>query len=227
LQTTAAARRLAKLLYSSIRRNYEGRPIIGLCRSRAHHTRDFGPKWSDRHVGVLLASVIHADTLAVGDDADERYRSNAISGSGFEPAFLAMKTRSLVYGLWFLVPRSPHDVVPRLSGGVVLAPDRVAVDIGGRSYRRVAEARGDGREVHAVGQQEARMAVSQDVQRRALGQARAIDLAHPVCTEGREDLIRTEPGWHSPSPRRYALLQILEPVEHHVDLRGWRRGLIQ
>jgi hypothetical protein len=32
----------------------------------------------------------------------------------------------------------------------------------------------------------------------------------------------------SPSPRRYALLQIFEPVEHHVDLLGRRRnGLTQ
>src|ERR1017187_4527046 len=75
-----------------------------------------------------------------------------------------------VYSLGFLglAARSLHDVVPRLRGGVVLAADRVAVDVGGRAYRRVSEAGGDGCEVHAVSQQEARMAVSQDVERCSL-----------------------------------------------------------
>jgi hypothetical protein len=65
-----------------------------------------------------------------------------------------------------------------------------------------------------------------------LGVFGPIDLAHPACTERREDLLRTESGsrsnGHSPSPRRYALFQILEPVEHHVDLLDRRRnGLTQ
>src|SRR6266478_3599912 len=62
------AGRQAQLLYSSIRRNHESFPLIGLCRPRAYHLRDFHPKWSDWHMGVLFASVIHPDSLTVGDE---------------------------------------------------------------------------------------------------------------------------------------------------------------
>jgi hypothetical protein len=43
---------------------------------------------------------------------------------------------ALVYnlGLLCLAARSLHDVVPTLCGGVVLAADRVAVDVGGRAH---------------------------------------------------------------------------------------------
>jgi hypothetical protein len=42
----------------------------------------------------------------------------------------------LVYSLGFLslAACSLHDVVPTLGGGVVLAADRVAVDVGGRAH---------------------------------------------------------------------------------------------
>jgi hypothetical protein len=53
-----------------------------------------------------------------------------------------------------------HNLVPHLGGLLVLAAERVAVDVVGRVYGGMAEALGDGREVHAVGQQEARVAVS-------------------------------------------------------------------
>lgn len=46
---------------------------------------------------------------------------------------------------------------------MVLAADGVRIDVGGSAHGRVAEAFGDGREVYAVGQQEARVAVSEDV----------------------------------------------------------------
>jgi hypothetical protein len=55
---------------------------------------------------------------------------------------------------------------------VVLAADRVAVDVGGCAHGGVAEARGDGRKVHAVGQQEAGVAVAQDVEEAPLGRPR-------------------------------------------------------
>jgi hypothetical protein len=79
--------------------------------------------------------------------------------------------RLSVYTLGFRATGSLHDVVPRLCGGVVLAADGVRVNVGSCAYGRVAEPLGHGREVHAVGQQEARMAVSQDVERCSLGQA--------------------------------------------------------
>ena len=46
--------------------------------------------------------------------------------------------------LGFLGARSLHDVVPPQRGGVVLAANRVGVDVGGRAHRGVAEARGKG-----------------------------------------------------------------------------------
>jgi hypothetical protein len=45
----------------------------------------------------------------------------------------------------------------------------VTINIGSGANGGVAQARGDGREVHSVGQQEARVAVSQDMQRGAFG----------------------------------------------------------
>ena len=70
----------------------------------------------------------------------------------------------LVYAGVLLAGGSLHDLVPTQGGGVVLAANGVRVNVGGRPHGRVAEARGDGREVHAVGQQEARPA-NRDVDR--------------------------------------------------------------
>ena len=47
--------------------------------------------------------------------------------------------------------RPLHGVVPTQGGGVVFAANRVGVANGSRAHRGVAEARGDGREVHALG----------------------------------------------------------------------------
>ena len=55
-------------MYFSIGRNDEGSTLTGQRRPRAYHTRDLQPKWSDGHVGVLLASVVHADAVAVRDE---------------------------------------------------------------------------------------------------------------------------------------------------------------
>jgi hypothetical protein len=73
----------------------------------------------------------------------------------------------------FFTGCSLHDLVPMRGGGAVLTADGVRVNVGGRAHGGVAEALGDGREVHAVSQQEARVAVSQDVKRGSLGQPRA------------------------------------------------------
>ena len=45
-----------------------------------------------------------------------------------------------------------HDLVPTKGGGMILAANGVRGNVGGRAPGGVAEARGDGREVHAVGQ---------------------------------------------------------------------------
>ena len=58
-----------------------------------------------------------------------------------------------------------HDVVPTQGGGVVLAPDGVRVNGRSRAHGGVSQARGGGSEVHAVGQQQARVAVPQQVER--------------------------------------------------------------
>ena len=51
-------------------------------------------------------------------------------------AALGRARNSLIYsfGFLYLAARSLHDVVPTLGGGVVLAADRVAVDVGGRAH---------------------------------------------------------------------------------------------
>ena len=64
-----------------------------------------------------------------------------------------------VYAGGFLVAGLLHDVVPTQSGRMILAADCVRVNVGSRAHGGVSEALGDGREVHAVGQQEARVAV--------------------------------------------------------------------
>src|ERR1035438_9136766 len=75
----------------------------------------------------------------------------------------------LVYGPGFLRARLLSDVVPNLGCGAVLAADRVAVDGGGGGHRRVTEAFADGRDVHALLQQEGRVAVTDGVERCPLG----------------------------------------------------------
>ncbi len=57
--------------------------------------------------------------------------------------------------------RGGSIVVPILSPGV-------AVDVGGREHGGVAEAREDGPQVRALGQQDARVAGAQDVERCSL-----------------------------------------------------------
>ena len=52
---------------------------------------------------------------------------------------------------------------------LVLAGDHVRVDFLGRSHRAMAQACGDGRQRDARGQQDRRMGVAQQVQRRAFG----------------------------------------------------------
>jgi hypothetical protein len=90
----------AQLLYSSIRRNHEGCPLIGLCRPRAYHTRDLDPKWSDWHVGVLLASVIHPDAVTVGDE-----RRREVSREFHLRVWLRVRFLGHVNSLFSLRPR--------------------------------------------------------------------------------------------------------------------------
>jgi len=49
-----------------------------------------------------------------------------------------------------------HDIFPTQCGGVVLAAHGVRGNVG-RAHGGVAEALGEGREVHAIGQQQARV----------------------------------------------------------------------
>ena len=51
-------------------------------------------------------------------------------------SILVVGGQILVYSFGFLclAARSQHDVVPTLGGGVVLAADRVAVDVGSRAH---------------------------------------------------------------------------------------------
>src|ERR1017187_2234642 len=95
------------------------------------------------------------------------------------------RLRQQEYRPGFLSPRSLHEVVPNLGGRLVLAADRVGVNFCGRAHVGVAHARGDGHDVHAPGQQEARVAVSQDVERGSLGK-----LQHPAKPGDRSRLLQ-------------------------------------
>ena len=84
---------------------------------------------------------------------------------------------------------------------MLLATDCVTINISGVAHGGVAEALGDGGEVHAVGQQQARVAVSQDVERGALGRP-AFGRALPQSTKPNSASGVNHLGWRKSNPGR-------------------------
>jgi len=74
-----------------------------------------------------------------------------------------------VYALGFVGASAILNRVPHPGGGVVLAAQRVGVNLGSGANRGVPEAFGDRHQIHAVVQQLARVAVAQERERVALG----------------------------------------------------------